>query len=145
MIFTPSRAYYIFCFMDNWQALMLLANALSSSTLPYWVSPWTWPVKSTEFQLERYNWVKASPGHCSLFICYAGLHLKIKCRFPALVYRCVYVGYFNELLCKWTYWERFNFLTGGAGKARFNVATPTCATVTCTAYVLLYNLQTKSI
>ena len=36
-------------------------------------------------------------------------------------------------------------LTGGAGKARFNVATPTCSTVTCTAYVLLYNLQTKSI
>ena len=33
----------------------------------------------------------------------------------------------------------------GAGKARFNVATPTNATVTCTAYVLLYNLQTKSI
>ena len=33
----------------------------------------------------------------------------------------------------------------GAGKARFNVATPTYATVTCTAYVLLYNLQTKSI
>ena len=37
--------------------------------------------------------------------------------------------------------------SGGAGKARFNVATPTYATVrpTCTAYVLLYNLQTKSI
>ena len=34
---------------------------------------------------------------------------------------------------------------GGGGKARFNVATPTYATVTCTAYVLLYNLQTKSI
>ena len=34
---------------------------------------------------------------------------------------------------------------GGAGKARFNVATPTNATVTCTAYVLPYNLQTKSI
>ena len=33
----------------------------------------------------------------------------------------------------------------GAGKARFNVATPTYATVTCTAYVLLYNLLTKSI
>ena len=33
----------------------------------------------------------------------------------------------------------------GAGKARFNVATPTNATVTCTAYVLPYNLQTKSI
>ena len=32
---------------------------------------------------------------------------------------------------------------GGAGKARFNVATPTNATVTCTAYVLPYNLQTK--
>ena len=36
------------------------------------------------------------------------------------------------------------YLQGG-GKARFNVATPTYATVTCTAYVLLYNLQTKSI
>ena len=35
--------------------------------------------------------------------------------------------------------------TGGAGKARFNVATPTNATVTCTAYVLPCNLQTKSI
>ena len=34
---------------------------------------------------------------------------------------------------------------GGAGKARFNVATPTHATVTCTAYVIPYNLQTKSI
>ena len=33
----------------------------------------------------------------------------------------------------------------GAGKARFNVATPTNATVTCTAYVLPYNFQTKSI
>ena len=33
----------------------------------------------------------------------------------------------------------------GAGKAKFNVATPTYATVTCRAYVLLYNLQTKSI
>ena len=33
---------------------------------------------------------------------------------------------------------------GGGGKARFNVATPTYATVS-TAYVLLYNLQTKSI
>ena len=33
----------------------------------------------------------------------------------------------------------------GAGKARFNVATPTNATVTCTVYVLPYNLQTKSI
>ena len=33
----------------------------------------------------------------------------------------------------------------GAGKARFNVATPTNVTVTCTAYVLPYNLQTKSI
>ena len=32
----------------------------------------------------------------------------------------------------------------GAGKASFNVATPTYATVTCTAYVLLYNLQTKN-
>ena len=31
------------------------------------------------------------------------------------------------------------------GKARFNVATPTNVTVTCTAYVLPYNLQTKSI
>ena len=35
--------------------------------------------------------------------------------------------------------------SGGAGKARFNVATPTNATVTCTAYVLPYNFQTKSI
>ena len=34
---------------------------------------------------------------------------------------------------------------GGAGKARSNVATPTNATVTWTAYVLPYNLQTKSI
>ena len=34
---------------------------------------------------------------------------------------------------------------GGGGKARFNVATPTNATVTCTAYVLPYNFQTKSI
>ena len=34
---------------------------------------------------------------------------------------------------------------GGAGKARFNVATPTNATVTCTAYVLPYKFQTKSI
>ena len=34
---------------------------------------------------------------------------------------------------------------GGGGKARFDVATPTNATVTCTAYVLPYNLQTKSI
>ena len=33
----------------------------------------------------------------------------------------------------------------GAGKARFNVATPTNATVRCTAYILPYNLQTKSI
>ena len=37
------------------------------------------------------------------------------------------------------------FNGGGVGKARFNVATPTNATVTCTAYVLPYNLQTKSI
>ena len=37
------------------------------------------------------------------------------------------------------------YLGGGGGKARFNVATPTNATVTCTAYVLPYNLQTKSI
>ena len=36
-------------------------------------------------------------------------------------------------------------IAGGAGKARFNVATPTYATVTCTAYVLPYNFQTKSI
>ena len=35
--------------------------------------------------------------------------------------------------------------TGGAGKTRFNVATPTNATVTCTAYVLPYPFQTKSI
>ena len=35
--------------------------------------------------------------------------------------------------------------SGGAGKARFNVATPTNTTVTCTAYVLPYNFQTKSI
>ena len=34
---------------------------------------------------------------------------------------------------------------GGGGKARFNVATPTNATVTRTAYVLPYDLQTKSI
>ena len=34
---------------------------------------------------------------------------------------------------------------GGGGKARFNVATPTYATGTCTAHVLLYNVQTKSI
>ena len=34
---------------------------------------------------------------------------------------------------------------GGGGKARFNVATPTNATVTCTAYKLPYNLQTESI
>ena len=33
----------------------------------------------------------------------------------------------------------------GGGKGRFNVATPTNATVACTAYVLPYNLQTKSI
>ena len=37
----------------------------------------------------------------------------------------------------------------GVGKARFNVATPTyearTRTVTCTAYVLPYNFQTKSI
>ena len=33
----------------------------------------------------------------------------------------------------------------GGGKARFNVATPTNATVTCTSYVLPYNFQTKSI
>ena len=40
----------------------------------------------------------------------------------------------------------FNYKAGrGAGKARFNVATPTNATVTCTAYVLPYNFQTKSI
>ena len=41
----------------------------------------------------------------------------------------------------------FLFVDGGAGKARFNVATPTNATVTCTvtAYVLPYNFQTKSI
>ena len=38
-----------------------------------------------------------------------------------------------------------NICSGGAGKARFNVATPTYASVTCTAYVLLYNLQTISI
>ena len=37
------------------------------------------------------------------------------------------------------------FASGEAGKARFNVATPTNATVTCTTYVLPYNLQTKSI
>ena len=29
---------------------------------------------------------------------------------------------------------------GGGGKARLNVATPTYATVTCTAYVLPHNL-----
>ena len=34
---------------------------------------------------------------------------------------------------------------GGASKATFNVATPMYATVTCAAYVLPYNLQTKSI
>ena len=39
----------------------------------------------------------------------------------------------------------FLFYDRGAGKTRFNVATPTNATVTCTAYVLPYNLQTKSI
>ena len=33
----------------------------------------------------------------------------------------------------------------GAGKARFNVATPTNVAVTCTAYVLPYNFQTESI
>ena len=41
--------------------------------------------------------------------------------------------------------ENFQLEMQGAGKARFNVATPTNATVTCTAYVLPYNLQTKSI
>ena len=41
--------------------------------------------------------------------------------------------------------EKSKLATGGAGKAKFNVATPTNATVTCTAYVLPYNLQTKSI
>ena len=41
--------------------------------------------------------------------------------------------------------QQFLLGTGGAGKARFNVATPTNATVTCTAYVLPYNFQTKSI
>ena len=42
-------------------------------------------------------------------------------------------------------WDRGS--VPGVGKARFNVATPTYATITCTAYVhvLLYNLQTKSI
>ena len=39
----------------------------------------------------------------------------------------------------------FMHMSGGGGKARFNVATPTNATVTCTAYVLPYNFQTKSI
>ena len=34
---------------------------------------------------------------------------------------------------------------GGGGKGRFNVAILTNATVTCTAYVLPYNFQTKSI
>ena len=42
-------------------------------------------------------------------------------------------------------WWRMSLCFRGAGKARFNVATPTNATVTCTAYVLPYNLQTKSI
>ena len=43
-------------------------------------------------------------------------------------------------------YETYNaFYPGGTGKARFNVATPTNATVTCTAYVLPYNFQTKSI
>ena len=51
----------------------------------------------------------------------------------------------------WTWKYRFPtflkiwFCSGGAGKARFNVATPTNATVTCTAYVLPYNFQTKFI
>ena len=39
----------------------------------------------------------------------------------------------------------FEIFSGGSGIARFNVATPTNATFTCTAYVLPYNLQTKSI
>ena len=41
--------------------------------------------------------------------------------------------------------QEFSIESRGAGKARFNVATPTYATVTCTAYVLPYNFQTKSI
>ena len=48
------------------------------------------------------------------------------------------------LKCKFVIGTRMNTLRG-AGKARFNVATPTNATVTCTAYVLPYNFQTKSI
>ena len=55
-----------------------------------------------------------------------------------------YVLYVNEayvdnVIIHWVLHSR------GAGKGRFNVATPTNATVTCTAYVLPYNLQTKSI
>ena len=40
---------------------------------------------------------------------------------------------------------RYYLVVRGAGKARFNVATSTNATVTCTAYIIPYNLQTKSI
>ena len=43
-----------------------------------------------------------------------------------------------------SYWETGE--RGGGGKARFNVATATYADrIHVTAYVLLYNLQTKSI
>ena len=54
-----------------------------------------------------------------------------------------YVGY-NSMHEIAHYYLGFQIFRG-AGKARFNVATPTNATVTRTAYVLPYNLQTKSI
>ena len=42
--------YYIFCFNDNWQTSVLLANAFSSSSVPSKrVSPLTWLVKSIVF------------------------------------------------------------------------------------------------
>ena len=57
-------------------------------------------------------------------------------------------GHFLYMSFSPSFSSSFFFFPGGAGKARFNVATPTTATVTCTAlsaYVLPYNFQTKSI
>ena len=61
----------------------------------------------------------------------------------------VKIGIKMSLACIfWWHITKSTFMTGGAGKARFNVATPTYEARTRplhTAYVLPYNFQTKSI
>ena len=70
------------------------------------------------------------------FLCWLSLGTK-----DSTISRII-LPFHNSCRCVKRYYK-----TGGAGKARLNVATPTNATVTCTAYVLPipYNFQTKSI